>query len=879
MRIADRAIVGRQALVRGDGLTGRSCCRGQFIGVAEQSGLIIAIGEWVLEEACRQAVRWRHRGMGDRVMAVNVSLAQFQRGNMPRLVQSVLERTGMPGEFLELELTESVLLQDAEAALETLHALKRLGVKLSIDDFGTGYSSLAYLKRLAVDRLKIAKAFIQGLPTSAEDAAIVRAIIELGHAMELQVIGEGVETQEQLEFLERSGCDQLQGFLFSTPLPPEQIETRFGLGTMYRSPSLSPRPENPMSVEHPANQPIRYADLVDSAKLQALMESCHQVIGIANGVIDVEGNVLARAGWQEVCTRFHRTNPHACRRCVESDTLLAGRMTCGDHYAVYQCLNGMTDTASPIVVDGLHIANVFTGQFHAAAPDLEYFARQARQLGFDEVEYLEAVQKAPVVPPERVRPITELYAQLASMLAESGMDRLKQQRAGEKLERLNRELETRIAERTEALARSEARYRLLIEQANEGIAVVQDDTMRFANPRLCQLLGMGSDLIGLAVADIVHHDDQSLVRGRHRACLDGDGGQGRDSFRALTRHSGVRWFDLSVARFDWDGRPAVLWFCDDISERLEMEEKVRHLAFYDALTDLPNRSLLEDRLDRAIARADRQNAKMSLLFVDLDRFKPVNDRLGHDVGDWLLKRVAERMQSCLRASDTVARVGGDEFVVLLPEVGRVEDAAGTAEKVRLTLQAPFFTRDGAPLAISCSIGVAVHPDHATTARDLLRRADEAMYRAKTAGGDGFSIYSPQAIGSLHLNWLPEYECGEPTLDREHREMFRLANLLLGAVSSGSADRCNAEEAFIALIEHVSRHFKKEEEILRDHGYALSQEHSALHSHLTQRAEELRKKVLEGAVPIEAVVEFVAGEVVARHMLVDDRKYFGAFRAV
>jgi len=168
---------------------------------------------------------------------------------------------------------------------------------------------------------------------------------------------------------------------------------------------------------------FKYSELVDIPRLQSLMESFSRVIGIANAVVDVDGSVIVQAGWQEACTGFHRVNPESCRRCVESDTSLAARLTGGATYAIYRCLNGLVDTAAPIVVDGTHVANVFTGQFFTEAPDIEFFRAQARRFGYDEARYLAAIARVPVVPQERAEEITRLYARLAGMLADKGQAR------------------------------------------------------------------------------------------------------------------------------------------------------------------------------------------------------------------------------------------------------------------------------------------------------------------------------------------------------------------------------------------------------------------------------------------------------------------------
>lgn len=196
-----------------------------FISLAEESGFIIPLGEWVLNEACRQAKAWMDAGYPPMVIAVNLSSLQFRRGNTAHVVAQALETYDLPAAYLELELTESILLNDSQGAIKTIQMLRDMGIKLSIDDFGTGYSSLGYLKRLPLDKLKIDQSFVRSLPNDPDDSAIVTAIIEMGHALRLEVIAEGVETEEQFNELRAYGCDQIQGYWISRPMPPSQLST------------------------------------------------------------------------------------------------------------------------------------------------------------------------------------------------------------------------------------------------------------------------------------------------------------------------------------------------------------------------------------------------------------------------------------------------------------------------------------------------------------------------------------------------------------------------------------------------------------------------------------------------------------------------------
>lgn len=216
-------LVGLEALVRWQHPSWGLVPPGVFIPLAEESGLIRGVGEWVLGEALRQTAQWKAEGLAVVPVAVNLSVAQFRQPELAQRVREALEAQGLPASLLELELTESVAMENSELAVERIADLKTLGLALSIDDFGTGYSSLSYLKRYAVDKLKIDRSFISGVTDDVQDAAIVRTIIALAQSLRLQTLAEGVETPGQLEFLRQAGCDQAQGYLLARPLPAEAV--------------------------------------------------------------------------------------------------------------------------------------------------------------------------------------------------------------------------------------------------------------------------------------------------------------------------------------------------------------------------------------------------------------------------------------------------------------------------------------------------------------------------------------------------------------------------------------------------------------------------------------------------------------------------------
>jgi diguanylate cyclase (GGDEF)-like protein len=216
---------GAEALLRWTHPVRGAISPAEFIPVAEECGLIGIIGAWVMREACRQARAWQLAGLPPLRVAVNLSPSQFRQGNIVAMIRDALGDAGLEARYLEIELTETAVMTDAEESIAILEKLSAMGVLVSVDDFGTGYSSMSYLRRFPIDKLKIDRSFISEVMTRPDDASIVRAIVSLAHSLRLKVVAEGVESPEQLEFLRSVGCDQYQGYHFSRALPASQFET------------------------------------------------------------------------------------------------------------------------------------------------------------------------------------------------------------------------------------------------------------------------------------------------------------------------------------------------------------------------------------------------------------------------------------------------------------------------------------------------------------------------------------------------------------------------------------------------------------------------------------------------------------------------------
>lgn len=291
----------------------------------------------------------------------------------------------------------------------------------------------------------------------------------------------------------------------------------------------------------------------------------------------------------------------------------------------------------------------------------------------------------------------------------------------------------RMAERS--LRESEMRFRAFAEGAACALLIHRRDEIVFANRWAIDALG---DVLGRAFCSCVHPDDADIVRARGRPRSRHQAVEGHYDVRLIDREGAVRWFEVTDSPIELDGLPAVLTTAYDITKRKEAEDHTRHVAFHDALTDLPNRALFTDRADAALGLARREGGQVGVILLDIDRFKNVNDSLGHDAGDELIRRSADRLREALRGSDTVARLGGDEFAILLPGL-KSEETVRVARKLLEAMRQPFLVA-GRELRVSGSLGLAIGPQDGEDVQTLLKSADTAMYRAKDAGRDRLQLF-------------------------------------------------------------------------------------------------------------------------------------------
>jgi diguanylate cyclase (GGDEF)-like protein/PAS domain S-box-containing protein len=304
----------------------------------------------------------------------------------------------------------------------------------------------------------------------------------------------------------------------------------------------------------------------------------------------------------------------------------------------------------------------------------------------------------------------------------------------------------------EALRDSEERFRTLAENAPCAIFILQGEQVRFANEAAREITGYSSaDFEQIGLWAVVHPDDRQGIRQRATA-ISGPSAPSRFELRIVHKSGQARWLDFSASFLTYRGRPAIMGVGLDVTERKRADARIEALAYHDTLTDLPNRRLLEDRMHVATAMARRLGKRLAVLFLDLDDFKDVNDSLGHQAGDELLKAVAERLRGAMRSGDTVARIGGDEFVVLLTEIGDATQAVLVGQKILALLKAPVRVGER-ELFVNGSMGIAMYPDDGADPESLMKNADAALYRAKELGRDNCQLYTV----SLHTAALARLE--------------------------------------------------------------------------------------------------------------------------
>lgn len=622
-----------------------------FIPVAEDTGLILPIGEWVLRTACKQNKIWHDSGLSSLIMAVNLSTHQLYQPNLIHMIQEILEEVELAPEFLELEISESMVM-DVQYVLPIIKDLKALGIRLSLDDFGIGYSSLYYLKEFPIDIIKIDQSFVRNCILKKKDATIVKTIIAMAHQLKLDIVAEGVETKEQMVFLQRYHCNKAQGYLFSQPAPPEELIPKF----------------------HVIKQIIREEGIAQEITWQQQLEtSIDDGFDLFRRIVEKlpEGIVV------HLNDTILYTNP-AAKKISKEHTMVEN--------PIYQEIfkKRMFQT------EGEHCETpvVELQMFNADGEVLDIEA-YSKTINFHENPAFLTV----------IRDITE----------------------------------RRKIKKT--LKQNEERYRLITENIEDLVCIINTKGfLEYASPSHENLLGFPVAVYeGQNVQDLIHKEDIPHIMHVFNVTIKSQEGYNFE-FRLRNIVGVWVWLEAKLTPvFEESGDfKYFLMVSREITKKKKYEEQLTHMAFHDILTDLPNRRLFKDRLKKSIKNAKRHGNKIGLMFMDIDRFKYINDKWGHDVGDELLKQFSYRVKKCLREMDILSRHGGDEFALFLPTIKEEKEAFLIAKRILTELQKPW--KIGAhEFHTTSSIGIAFYPMDGITVHELMKHADRALYHAKESG--------------------------------------------------------------------------------------------------------------------------------------------------
>lgn len=405
----------------------------------------------------------------------------------------------------------------------------------------------------------------------------------------------------------------------------------------------------------------------------------------------------------------------------------------------------------------------------------------------------------------------------------------------------------------------EAKARLL-EQVGVGVFVLKDCRLVYLNDAFASMLGYALEDIPLGRDwfDFVDMRDQEWLAAGIEDVMSGQRKRLRRGFRALRRNGTPIDMSCNLVSGEIGGERVLIGSTpESFANRLAVSQLSR-LAFYDALTELPGKTLFFDRMYQAICQARRDKHRFALMVLDLDGFKAINDRHGHAGGDELLKQVARRLTSCIRESDSAARVGGDEFTFILRKVENPQDAATVAEKVIFALKSPFMVR-GEECLIGASVGIGIYPEDGDTIESLLRAADQAMYRSKRIGKNTYSYFGPAEDSSAELTqrmaWSQEFECGIREVDEQHRVLFDMINRVFDDIGAG-CDSKQLDKDIKSLSRYARFHFVAEEIYMERHGCADKKKHRQDHKKLIEEIDALMGHIDMERHSVTVLVEFL-----------------------
>jgi diguanylate cyclase (GGDEF)-like protein/PAS domain S-box-containing protein len=503
----------------------------------------------------------------------------------------------------------------------------------------------------------------------------------------------------------------------------------------------------------------KLGELIDTKRLQEVLDNLYAATGIPSGIVGTDGEIITATGWRDICTKFHRVNDITETRCVESDMAIKNKISAGERYVISKCKNGMVDIGAPIRVNGEHIATMFQGQFFFEEPDWNFFKKQAKDVGFDEESYIEAIKATPIITENEIRPTVMFLTGFAEFIADIGYSNLQATEAYKELKESHEETTGLYEEllateedlrehyelltyRKQELEMSEERYQLVSDGSND---VIWDVNLKngevFCSAQFKDLFGYPSNYVTrrFDYLKLIHPEDLGRMSDYFEHTLEHKTDY-KDEYRCIHADGHTVWISSKgkVLRNREGKATRIAGSFRDITETINYQRHIEQMAYQDSLTGIANRNQCLRTLNTLLESKEDTPPIVSVLFLDLDNFKNINDVYGHQIGDAVLISVAKRLKNLRLPGMTLSRFGGDEFVILF-ETTDTNLLKDYAKEMLDVLESPFSIHQKI-FHISASIGVACYPSGGKSAETLLKNADMSMYIAKQNGKNNFVCF-------------------------------------------------------------------------------------------------------------------------------------------
>jgi len=527
-------------------------------------------------------------------------------------------------------------------------------------------------------------------------------------------------------------------------------------------------------------------DFISVQTLRSLINSIYNLTGIPSGIFNTKGLPVAIAGFKGICTRFHNEGSMAKLKCPVNESLMFMASQEKSDYIIFRCRSGLIYVGFPVVADQSPLAVIFQGQFLVEESDLNSFAKRAVEIKIDgkcfhEHLHVEIIKEAPVLSEKKVNLSIELILQLSKLIigiveqklinqqltkeintvkANSSKIEKELKESYEELSAVYEELAAseeelrqqfeELQQSQEALRKSEERYKIAVDGANDGIWDWDlENDVSYISEKWAKMLGFDNMEVEGHYEKwgrLIHPDDFANVRNTLKKHFKGLTPYYECEYRLRKKDGEYIWI-LSRGKALKDANGKLIRMAGshtDITERKRTEEIIYNMAFYDALTGLPNRTQFLSRLNDELLRAADMKSSGALFYIDIDNFKSINDTLGHSFGDIFLIKVAEKLSSFVSNDTQVARFGGDEFIILLPDISSIDEVANFADRLIKGFRGSWHI-NGHDLFPTISVGVTIYPKDGDDIGELLKNADMAMYKAKEMGKNNYQFYEPSIL--------------------------------------------------------------------------------------------------------------------------------------